>query len=533
MTSASPDATTPTSLPAWKNLASLAQKQREQHLRELTEVADRPDLFCHDLAGCLFDFGKQRVDTNILAQLYALGEQSRVAEKAAAMFAGEPINTSEPRPVLHTALRGGSRTAPAELQNLVSETQRRMFEFAEAVRSGAYRGFTNKPIRDVVHIGIGGSHLGPELVVRALEDHASTHLRFHFVANIDATEIVRALAGLNPETTLFVVVSKSFSTLETQVNASTARSWFIERTGSAGGVGKHFIGVTSNIAAAIEFGLDESQLLPMWDWVGGRFSLWSAVGLPILLSLGTQGFQQFLDGAKAVDEHFASATAAQNVPLLSALFATWNYNFLGVASLAVLPYDERLALLPDYLQQLEMESNGKSVNMQGAPVDTHTMPVLWGGTGTKGQHAYHQLLHQGSRAYTADFVLVGTDHHDHAEHHRWLLANALAQSQAMASGQASDDAPHKQVAGNHPTTTIVLNELAPRQLGTLLAVYEHKVFCHGAIWNINSFDQWGVELGKQLAKPIYAALTGSEAAGQGHHAQDAVTQHLIRYLNNL
>ena len=449
-------------------------------------------------------------------------------QKAAAMFSGQAINTSEQRAVLHPALRGGAASAPEEIKSLVHSTQQRMFELAESIRDGSYRGFTNKPISDVVHIGIGGSHLGPELVVEALRDHCTSQLKFHFVANIDANELHDALAGLNPETTLFVVVSKSFSTLETQVNANSARSWFLERTGDVAAIHRHFIGVTSNIAAAAEFGLDETQLLPMWDWVGGRFSLWSAVGLPILLSLGTANFQQFLHGAKAVDEHFVNRPIAENIPLLSALFATWNYNFLGAASLAVLPYDERLSLLADYLQQLEMESNGKSVSVEGEAVTTHTMPILWGGTGTRGQHAYHQLLHQGSRAYCADFIVVRSDTRQKPEHHRWLLANALAQSQAMATGQPDTSEAQKRVPGNHPTTTIVLNDLGPAQLGALLAVYEHKVFCHGAIWNINSFDQWGVELGKQLAKPIYTAL--SAESGHDLPAQDGVTAHLIQYL---
>lgn len=463
-----------------------------------------------------------------MQQLLALAEQCQVQAKAAAMYAGERINQSEQRAVLHTALRNGAPDAPEDIKAVVHDTLQRMFDLSESIRNGQYRGYTNKPIRDVVHIGIGGSHLGPELVVDALRDHCTTHLKFHFVVNIDANELHQTLTGLNPETTVFVVVSKSFGTLETQVNAASARSWFIERTGRLDAISKHFIGVTSNIEAATEFGLDPSQLLPMWNWVGGRFSLWSAVGIPILLSLGQAGFQQFLDGAKTVDEHFITQPAERNVPLLAALFATWNYNFLGAGSLAVLPYDERLALLADYLQQLEMESNGKSVQVDGQAVSTHTMPILWGGTGTRGQHAYHQLLHQGSRAYSADFIIVKHDIRRQPEHHRWLMANALAQSQAMAAGQDTPAEPHKQVPGNHPTTTVIMDDLGPFQLGALLAVYEHKVFCQGAIWNINSFDQWGVELGKQLARPIYAALAAQDSDEPS--TQDAATAHLISHL---
>jgi len=509
-------------------LSQIAQSPARTPLASLITDPHRFQSFSHTLSGCLFDFSKQWADDDVLAQLLQLAEERHVLSRAQDMFAGKTINNSEQRAVLHPALRAGAAGAPQAIKTLVKETQQRMFHFAESVRNGTWRGYTDLPIRDVVHIGIGGSHLGPELVVNALSQYQQTHLNIHFVANIDAHELNTTLNGLNPETTLFIVVSKSFSTLETQVNATSARSWFLERTGSKSGMALHFIGVTSNTAAAVEFGLAESQLLPMWDWVGGRFSLWSAVGLPILLSIGSQQFQSFLDGARAADEHFIGSPARDNVPLLSALFATWNTNFLGAESLAVLPYDERLSLLSDYLQQLEMESNGKSVTTKGEAVQFHTMPVLWGGTGTRGQHAYHQLLHQGTRAYTADFITVRDDAHQRPAHHSWLVANALAQSQAMAAGQMTPGEPHKQVPGNHPTTTIVLDELGPGQLGTLLAVYEHKVFCQGVIWDINSFDQWGVELGKQLAKPIFAALTEPDTARPS--VQDAATQGLINHM---
>jgi len=522
---------TPTGLPAWQKLAALATNLRDAPLANLVTDGARCKHLSHQLAGCTFDYTKQWVDDTALAELLALADARRVLERARQMFSGETVNETENRPALHSALRGGAPDADNDVKREVAAVQRRMIQCAAAIRSGQWRGFSNKPITDVVHIGIGGSHLGPELVVKALADFKTTDLRILFVANIDAADLQRALRGLNPETTLFIVVSKSFSTLETQVNASSARSWFLERTGSLEAIAQHFIGVTTNLPAALEFGMSQDNLFPIWDWVGGRFSLWSAVGLPILLSIGTENFNALLAGAAEVDRHFATAPPGQNVPLLSALFATWNYNFLGAASLAVLPYDERLRLLPDYLQQLEMESNGKSVTLAGVQVDTHTMPILWGGTGTNGQHAYHQLLHQGTRAFTADFVLVATDSHDAREHHNWLLANALAQSQAMAVGYTADDQPHKAVAGNHPTTTIVLDELGPRQLGAILAVYEHKVFCQGVIWDINSFDQWGVELGKQLAKPIYAELA-QEGVTETHanEQQDAATQNLIRHI---
>ncbi|MEM9621077.1 MAG: glucose-6-phosphate isomerase [Pseudomonadota bacterium] len=517
-----------TALPAWQALATQAKVINQQPLANQLNGTDRNRQLQLKLGDCYFDFSKQRVDLAVLAQLTELAKATDIAGKARQMLQGAEINTSEKRAVLHTALRGGAAPDPT-IDAAVEEVQQRMLKLAEQIRSGTWRGCSGKAITDVVHIGIGGSHLGPELAVTALRDHHNSHLRLHFLANIDANNLHRCLVGLNPETTLFIVASKSFGTLETKLNAISARSWFIERTKALDELSRHFIGVTSNVPAAIEFGLAEENLLPMWDWVGGRYSLWSAVGLPVLLAVGEDKFLEFLEGARLVDEHFSKQPPATNIPMLSALLATWNYNFLGAGSLAVLSYDERLALLPDYLQQLEMESNGKSVTIEGQPVDYHTMPILWGGVGTNGQHAYHQLLHQGTRAFSADFITVAQDDRRMSNHHDWLLANALGQSQAMAVGyQANATEPHREVPGNHPSTTIVLDSVSPAALGTLLAVYEHKVFCQGAIWNINSFDQWGVELGKQLAVPIYEQL----AEGAFGQSQDAATQDLIDYLRS-
>jgi glucose-6-phosphate isomerase len=351
--------------------------------------------------------------------------------------------------------------------------------------------------------------------------------RCHFVANVDG-EALRPLTTLNPDTTLFIVVSKSFSTLETRVNAESARSWFLERVPDLAAIGRHFLAVTANVEAAAAFGIPEDNIYPLWDWVGGRFSLWSAVGMPVALVAGHEGFQELLRGAHAMDTHFRTAAPARNGPLLMALLGIWNSNFLGATNHAVLPYGERLRLLPAYLQQLEMESNGKSVHTDGTPVRTHTMSILWGGQGTNGQHAFHQLLHQGTRSFSADFVICAENSFDGvqglAEHHRWLLANALAQSQAMMSGQEEED-PHRSVSGDKPTSTLMLDRLSPYSLGALLALYEHKVFCQGVIWDINSFDQWGVELGKRLAQPIFEQLGGRPALGQ-----DASTRGLIDHL---
>lgn len=534
-----------TELEAWQRLAQIATDRSDAHLNQTLYNPGGPTnpLGQQAISGVTFDFSKQRIDAEVLDNLLKLADEAGVADLRAALFSGEAINLSEGRQVLHPALRDGAAGIDAEYSDAVAQARQRMLEIAESLRSGQWRGCTGKPMTDVVHIGIGGSHLGPELVVSALCNEQTSSINVHFAANVDSNDLLATLADLNPETTLFIVVSKSFTTLETRLNAESARTWFVERTNAA--IGAHFIGVTSNLEAASAFGFDAANLLPMWDWVGGRYSLWSAVGLPILIALGEDKYTAFHEGARCVDEHFRHAPGTENLPLLSSLLATWNYNFLGAESHAILAYDERLRLLPEYLQQLEMESNGKSVDRHGEPVDYHTMPILWGGVGSKGQHAYHQLLHQGTRAYTADFIIVANDEYAIDEHHNWLLANALGQSQAMALGYTpeSDADSHRRVAGNHPTTTIVLDELGPAQLGALLAVYEHKVFCQGAIWNINSFDQWGVELGKQLAQPIY-----EELAAQATHdtksaqinrqnddrkdTQDVATRALITHIQN-
>lgn len=522
--------------PDWEALVTSAK--RIEHAKSLALFQDdaRNRSLRLALGGCHFDFTRQRVDQQILGELLAVAEKRKIFAKRDAMFAGAHVNVSENRQVLHPALRNGAPAAPKALQEQVLATKARLYELVEGIRSGRYRGYTGKAISDVVHIGIGGSHLGPELAVTALGKTNSNTSGYengpniHFVANVDARDIALTLSGLNPDTTLFIMVSKSFSTLETQLNATTARSWFLERTGNLEAIGQHFIGVTANVDLAHKFGLHEERIYPLWDWVGGRFSLWSAVGLPIMLKLGTEAFEQFLAGARAADEHFLGAPATENIPLIAALLATWNTVALNCDSLAVLSYDQRLSLLPDYLQQLEMESNGKSVSIDGQPLPYRTMQILWGGCGTNGQHAYHQLLHQGTSRFAADFILVGRDDLDRPEHHQWLLANGFAQGQAMSLGSQpeSDKQAYKAVSGQHPSTTILMDELGPKQLGCLLAVYEHKVFCQGVLWNINSFDQWGVELGKQLALPIFTQLQGQDASHQ-----DPATRYLIDYYRSL
>ena len=509
-----------TEQPAWKQLAKLATAV--PRIEQCLDDSGRNARLQLSAAGIAADFSKQRIDSACLEELLSLGRALALDEARDALLAGEPVNNSENRPALHTALRTPLGQGLAAYESDVHATLARALsivdEFAEVRRHGA----TGKAITDVVHIGIGGSHLGPELAVQALP--ASGRFRVHFAANIDGHAMTQVLSNLDPERTVFVIVSKSFSTLETLSNANTARSWFLERGGQPADIARHFFAISANVDAAVEFGIAADNVLPMWDWVGGRYSVWSAVGIPIAFACGSETFRALLRGAHAMDQHFASAQMANNLPMLAALIGAWNTNFLGANSHAVLAYDERLTLLPLYLQQLETESNGKQVRRDGEPVDTHTMPILWGGVGTTGQHAYHQLLHQGTRAFSADFIFAAQPDHQLAEHHRWLVANALAQSQAMMIGDQPDQA-ERQVPGNHATTTYVVERLDATHLGALLALYEHKVFCQGVIWGINSFDQWGVELGKKLAGPIFNQLGGDSAV-----LQDASTKHLIKTL---
>ena len=452
------------------------------------------------------DFSRQRVDDEIVEALLALADESGLQAAIEELFTGGIVNASEGRAALHTAIRAPRDKRPEAVADVIEAEQERMFDLARRVRDGRWRGATGKPFTTVVHIGIGGSRLGPELVVKAL----GGDFDIRFLSNVDGTAAIRTFMHLDPNETLVVVASKSFETLETMTNARYARSWLLERTGDANAVGQHFIAVTANIDAARRFGIPEHHCLAMWDWVGGRYSLWSAVGLPIALALGEAGFRELADGAYHMDRHFRASPPSESLPAMLALLGIWNSNFLDAPTHAVLAYDHRLAMLPQFLQQLEMESNGKSVRNDGARSGVSTAPVIWGGEETDGQHAFHQLLHQGTRAFSADFIAVIDPGHDLADPHRWLIANCLGQSEAMLAGavpeDVSTDAPHRAVIGKHPSTTILLDRLDGRHLGMLLALYEHKVFCQSVIWRINPFDQWGVELGKHLASRVYDAL---------------------------
>ena len=500
-----------------------------------------------DAAGLFLDYSKNRLDRRTLELLVELARERGVAPRREAMFSGEKINLTEQRAVLHTALR-----APADCplvidgQDVSADVHAvlaRLRTFSDAVRSGAWLGHSGKPITDIVNIGIGGSDLGPKMVCLALRQYAHPRLTMHFVSNVDGHDIAAALAVVDPETTLFIIASKTFTTGETMLNAHTARRWFLAHAKPAGpdALARHFVAVSTNAGAIEAFGIDPANMFPFWDWVGGRYSVWSAIGLPIALSVGFGYFSDFLAGAHAMDLHFRQAPLNQNMPVLLALTGFWNRQFLGCTSVSIAPYHQDLNRFPAYLQQLDMESNGKRVTRTGQPVDTATCPVIWGDCGTNGQHAYFQLLHQGSDVTPIDFIACLRPAHELESHHAALLANCFAQSEAFMRGKNVDEvradlqaqgaspadivrlAPHKTFPGNRPSNTILMDDLTPHALGALVALYEHKTFVQGVLWDVNSFDQWGVELGKVLAKNIEAELTG-EAQPQHH---DSSTNGLI------
>ena len=514
----------PEQLPAWQALGEAAKRQKTAKLPRLD--AKRLARFSHRLGPLLVTFARQRVDEPTRRLLLELAAQSGIPQAIRDLFAGEAVNQTEGRAALHMALRatGSGDGGAAAASHAAQQARERSLDLAEAVRAGRWRGCAGKPIRTVLHIGIGGSHLGPALAIDALGGDGP---QIRFLANVDGAAVEAALAGLDAETTLAIVVSKSFATEETLANAQAVCSWFIERTGDPGIVARQFVAVTANAEAAQAFGVPQERCLPLWDWVGGRFSLWAATGLPVAIALGAAGFEALLGGAREVDVHFQSTPLTDNLPVLLGLLQVWNANFLGAASHAVLPYDRRLRLLPDFLQQLEMESNGKSTRLDGEQSRVNTAPVVWGGEETNGQHAYHQLLHQGTRTVSADFLACVAPGHRLAAHHDALLANCFAQGQALWAGHATDD-PHRRTVGGRPSTTILLDELTPRALGALLALYEHKAFCAGVIWQINSFDQWGVEVGKRLAAPIVRALRDGDDG-----PADAATSQLLGEVRRL
>ena len=515
----------PEVLEAWQRLNHLKQTQHP-----IPDSQSVPRIHVGSLTA---DFSRQRVDGEIVQALHDLAEQSDMSTAIQRQFRGDPVNVTEARPVLHTALRAPYETCPASIRDEVRQERDKLIDFARRLRSGAWRGYTGKAIECLVHIGIGGSNLGPECAWEALKDMNDSGIECRFLASIDPRQLDRTLKNLDAETTLFVVVSKSFGTLETRSNADAVRSWFLERSGSLSAMHQHFVAVTSHPERAQEFGISADNLFAMWDWVGGRFSLWSSVGLPLAVMLGETAYRSLLAGACTLDQHVSNTPVAQNLPVWLALLAVWNSNFLGTESHAVLAYDHRLKLLPAHLQQVEMESLGKSVHNDGTPCSIATGCILWGGEEPQGQHAYHQLLHQGTRQFSADFIACATSAGDHPEQHVWLLANCLSQGQALYQGQPLDPlrqdplAPHKFLPGKHPSTTLLLSELTPEALGELLALYEHKVMCLGILLDINAWDQWGVELGKTLARQIHQNLVGVSVSHSSTAQQEPLSADTI------
>ena len=526
--------------PEWQALEAHYQASHEIEMRELfAKDAKRAERFQLEALGIYLDYSKNRITDETVNALLALAESAGLRAKIDRMFAGEKINTTEGRAVLHTALRAPAGSSiVVDGKNVVPEVHAvlaKMSEFCERVRSGAWKGHTGKPIKNIVNIGIGGSDLGPYMATEALRFYSARHLTFRFVSNVDATDFAEATHDLDPEETLFIVCSKTFTTLETLGNAKTARDFLLAKLKDSAAVKKHFVAVSTNAEEVAKFGIDTANMFGFWDWVGGRYSYDSAVGLSLMLAIGGEAFNDMLSGFHAMDEHFRTAPFAQNMPVLLALIGVWYNNFHGAETFAVLPYDQYLARFSAYLQQLDMESNGKRVTLKGETVDYQTGPILWGQPGTNGQHAFYQLIHQGTKLVPCDFIGFIHSLNPIGSHHDLLMANFFAQTEALAFGKTNAEvakegvAPeltaHKSFPGNRPTNTLLCDRLTPSMLGKLVALYEHKVFVQGVIWQINSFDQWGVELGKVLAKRIGSEL---ESKSEPTLAHDASTNALIK-----
>ncbi|HVV19781.1 MAG TPA: glucose-6-phosphate isomerase [Pseudonocardiaceae bacterium] len=526
--------------PAWKELTAHRARLRGTHLRELfADDPTRGERFTVDAAGVFLDYSKNLITAETMALLFQLAEQSELEDRVEAMFTGRKINVTEQRAVLHVALR-----APRTEQILVDGVDvvpevhtvlDRMSRFADDIRSGAWLGHTGQPINAVVNIGIGGSDLGPVMAYEALRHYTRRDLTFRFVSNVDGTDLVEAVRDLDPARTLFVVSSKTFTTLETMTNAHSARRWLLDALGDEKAVARHFVAVSTNAEAVTEFGIDTDNMFGFWDWVGGRYSMDSAIGLSTMIAIGPDAFRDLLGGFHAMDEHFRTAPVQENLPVILGLLAVWYADFFDAQTRAILPYEQYLKRFPAYLQQLTMESNGKHVTLDGASVDYPTSPIYWGEPGTNGQHSFYQLIHQGTPLVPTDFIAFLHPINELGEHHDLLMANVFAQTEALAFGKTADQVradgvpdrlvPHRVFEGNRPSNTLLVDELTPASLGALVALYEHSVFVQGAVWGINSFDQWGVELGKVLAKTVAAQLTADTEPELAH---DSSTNNLIR-----
>lgn len=542
-----------TDLPSWQSLTEHQKKVAPLHMRDLFAIdRDRFKKFSVQAEGLLLDYSKHRITEETLPLLFKLVREANVEQWRDRLFAGEKINITENRAVLHVALRNRSNKAIyVDDMNVMPEVNRvlaQMRVFSEKIRNGEWKGYTGKRITDIVNIGIGGSDLGPVMVCDALKPYAKADLNVHFVSNIDGAHLHRALSVCNPETTLFIVASKTFTTQETMTNATSARTWFLQSAKDQAHVAKHFIALSTNAKAVTAFGIDTANMFAFWDWVGGRYSLWSAIGLSIAIYVGMDNFEALLTGGFEMDNHFKTAPLEQNMPVIMALLGIWYNNFFGADTHAILPYDQGMARFPAYLQQAEMESNGKFICRNGERVQYSTCPVIWGEAGTNGQHAFYQMIHQGTQIVPADFMMpvhsqtkIGENGN---QHHKILIANFLAQTQALMLGKSADEArveltkqglsgkaleellPHKIFEGNRPTTSIMFDKLTPNTLGKLIALYEHKIFVQGILWDINSYDQWGVEYGKQIAQQILPLLGDDNIID----CFDSSTNGLINYL---
>ena len=533
-------------LGAWQALEKHYEGIRNRPLRDLfARDPGRGERMTGEAAGIFLDYSKNRVDEETLALLLALAEQSGLRERIDAMFRGDKINVTEKRAVLHVALRAPrGASIIVDGKNVVPEVHAvldKMADFANRVRSGEWKGHTGKRIRNVINIGIGGSDLGPVMAYEALRYYSDRAMTFRFVSNVDGTDFVEATRDLDAAETLFIISSKTFTTLETMTNAHSARDWSLRGLGGdAKAVAKHFVAVSTNAEKVAEFGIDTANMFEFWDWVGGRYSMDSAIGLSTMLAIGPEHFHAMLEGFHAIDEHFRTAPFARNLPVLMGLLGIWYNDFFGAQTVAVLPYDQYLKRFPAYLQQLTMESNGKHVTLAGTPVDHQTGPIYWGEPGTNGQHSFYQLIHQGTRLVPCDFIAFIHPLNRLGRHHDMLLANVFAQTEALAFGKTREQVkaegtpdwlvPHRIFEGNRPSNTILLDRLTPAALGKLVALYEHSVFTQGTIWDIDSFDQWGVELGKVLAQHIIPELEGASEAKLGH---DSSTNNLIRRYRKL
>lgn len=539
-------------LDAWRRLEAHREEVRRLHLRDLFhEDPARFERFSLSLGDLLVDFSKHLITAETMPLLADLARVRGVEALRDRMFAGDRINSTEDRAVLHVALRNRSgRPMPVDGRDVMPDVRAALAHiqrFSDAVRGGSWTGYTDRRITDVVNVGIGGSDLGPAMVTEALTPYADEGPRLHFVSNVDGAHLTETIRRLDPETTLFTIASKTFTTQETMANARSARAWLLDRAGDERAIARHFVAISTNAREVSDFGIAPDNMFVFWDWVGGRYSLWSSIGLPIALAIGHARFEALLDGAFAMDEHFRSAPLERNIPMTLGLIGVWYASFLGAETSAVLPYDQYLRRLPAFLQQLDMESNGKRIDRDNRPVTVATGPIVWGEPGTNGQHAFYQLLHQGTRLVPCDFLIAGQPQRPLGDHHALLVANCIAQAEALAIGKTeaearaeltaqglSEDAldrlvPHKVFPGNRPSTTMMYRRLDPHTLGMLLALYEHKVFVMGAVWGINSFDQWGVELGKQLANRVRPELDAGTTAA----AHDASTNALIAYAKQL